>query len=68
MIERKADRRRSVSSYFTRPQADRRRGVDRRACAEPLTWVEPQPGAVRSGPGEAVPAVERRRFADAGME
>jgi hypothetical protein len=69
MIERKQDRRRSVSSHFTRPQADRRRpNSDRRACAAPLTWAAVQPGAIRPGVGEELPPRERRRYPDSGME
>lgn len=67
MIERKADRRRSVSSHMTQPRYERR-SVDRRECAAPLTWSAPQPGAIRPGVGEAAPARERRRYLDSGME
>lgn len=69
MIERKQDRRRSVSSHFTRPQNDRRRpNSDPRACAAPLTWSTTEPGAIRPGVGETAPARERRRYLDSGME
>jgi hypothetical protein len=65
MIERKGDRRRSVSSYFTQPCNEQRRpGYDRRARVAAV----PMPGAVRVGFAEAPPPVERRRFADAGTE
>lgn len=68
MIERKQDRRRMVSSHFTQPRHERRIGADRRACAVPLTWSAPQPGAIRPGVGDAVPVLDRRRFADAGAD
>lgn len=65
MKERAQDRRRGVSSHFTSPVNDRRRpGYDRRKHVAEL----PMPGAVRTGFAEAPPAIERRRFADAGME
>lgn len=65
MIERGQDRRQGVSSHFSSPMNNRRRpGYDRRARAAEL----PMPGAVRTGFAEAPPAIERRRFADAGME
>jgi hypothetical protein len=64
MIERKADRRRGVSSYFSSPTNDRRRpNYERRVGAQPAV-----PGVVRPGVGEAVPPVERRRYLDGGME
>lgn len=69
MIERGQDRRCSVSSYFTRPQHDRRRGIDRRACMRPLTWpAATLPGAIRPGVGEDAPPVDRRRVPESGLE
>ena len=66
MIERKEDRRRSVSSHMTLPQNEQRRG-DRRASGVPLAWPSTtMPGAIRPGVGEAVPARERRRVPGAG--
>ena len=65
MNERKTDRRSGVSSHFTSPVNDRRRPAAERRVG-PL--LELAPGAVRPGVGEAVPPVERRRFADAGEE
>lgn len=58
MIERKQDRRRSASSYFTNPQNDRRRpGYERRN----RTTVLPMPLSM-------VMRRERRRFEEAGTE
>jgi hypothetical protein len=69
MIERGKDRRRCVSSHFTQPQHDQRRGIDRRACAAPLMWpAAALPGTIRPAPGEAAPFVERRRVPESGME
>jgi hypothetical protein len=68
MIERGKDRRRTVSSHFTQPRHERRKG-DRRACAAPLTWPpDALPGAIRPGVGEAAPVRERRRVPESGME
>jgi hypothetical protein len=64
-IERGQDRRKEQVLFYD--AIIDRREADRRACAEPLTWSEQQPGAIRPAPGEVV-ALERRRFADAGME
>lgn len=64
MIERKADRRSGVSSFFSSPVNDRRRpNFERRVGAVPAV-----PGAIRPGVGEAAPRVERRRYLDGGME
>lgn len=64
MIERKADRRRGASSWFTSPVNDRRRpAYERRVGGAPAV-----PGAIRPGVGEAVPPVERRRVPESGME
>lgn len=69
MIERGQDRRKSVSSHFTRPQSDRRRpNHERRACGTPLCWSTTPPGMIRPGVGETAPARERRRYLDSGME
>jgi hypothetical protein len=68
MIERKEDRRRSVSSHMTQPRHERRQ-ADRRACSAPLTWPSTtMPGAIRPGVGEVAPARERRRVPESGME
>lgn len=64
MIERKADRRRGVSSYFTAPVNDRRRPNNERRVGV----VAAIPGSIRPGPGEALHFGERRRFPDAGTE
>lgn len=64
MIERKADRRRGVSSHFSSPANDRRRPNYERRVG-PIATV---PGVVRPGVGEAMPPVERRRYLDGGME
>lgn len=59
MIERKADRRRSASSYFTSPVNDRRRPSFERRGTVPA--APPQPREVqRYG--------ERRVLPDAGLE
>lgn len=65
MKERRADRRRGVSSWFTAPVNDRRRPANERRVGE---TVHIAPGAIRPGVGEAVPLVERRRYLDGGME
>jgi hypothetical protein len=66
MIERGADRRRGVSSYFTSPVNDRRRPqYERRVGA---TAAQVRPGTVRPGVGEAAPREERRRVPGGGME
>jgi hypothetical protein len=67
MIERGKDRRQQ-RAWFSNLSHDRRRGVDRRACATPLTWSAPVPGTIRPGVGEAAPVRERRRVPEAGME
>jgi hypothetical protein len=59
MIERKKDRRRSASSYFTSPVNDRRRPSFERRGTVP---VAPQPTR------EVLMYGERRRLPDAGME
>ena len=64
MKERKADRRRGVSSWFTAPVNDRRRPANERRVGE---TVHVAPGAIRPGVGEAVPLLERRRYLDGGM-
>ena len=59
MIERKADRRRGVSSYFTSPVNDRRRPqYERRGTVPPA----PPPTREQQVYGE------RRQLPDAGME
>jgi hypothetical protein len=64
MIERKTNRRKGASSYFTSPENDRRRlSYERRVGGEPAA-----PGVIRPGVGEAKPPVERRRYLDGGME
>jgi hypothetical protein len=65
MIERKTDRRKGVSTYFTSPVNDRRRPGNERRVGE---TAHVAPGAIRPGVGEAVPLVERRRYLDGGME
>jgi hypothetical protein len=65
MKERKADRRRGVSSWFTAPVNDRRRPANERRVGE---TVHVAPGAIRPGVGEAAPLVERRRVPESGME
>lgn len=68
MIERGKDRRR-VRAWFSTLTHDRRRGIDRRACAAPLMWpAAALPGTIRPAPGEAAPFVERRRVPESGME
>lgn len=62
LIERKSDRRRGVSTYFTSPQLDRRRpAYERRVGGAPA-----KPGMIRPGPGEGFR--EKRRFVEAGTE
>lgn len=64
MVERGADRRRGVSSYFSSPVNDRRRAqYERRVGGAPAV-----PGSIRPGVGEAAPLVERRRVPESGME
>jgi hypothetical protein len=68
MIERGKDRRQQ-RAWFSSLTHDRRRGVDRRACAVPLTWpADALPGAIRPGVGGTAPACERRRVPESGME
>lgn len=64
MKERKIDRRKGASSYFTSPENNRRRpSYERRVGGE---WLPP--GVIRPGVGEAKPPVERRRYLDGGCE
>lgn len=59
MIERKADRRRSASSYFTSPMNDRRRpSYERRGTV--AVAPSPTPEVLKYG--------ERRVLPDAGLE
>lgn len=59
MIERKADRRRGVSSYFTSPVNDRRRPKYERRGTIPQVTPPTREQQVYG---------ERRRLPDAGME
>ena len=65
MIERGADRRRGVSSYFSSPVNDRRRPQYERRVGQ---TVDVSPRAIRPAVGEAAPLVERRRVPESGME
>ena len=59
IIERKADRRRSASSYFTSPVNDRRRPAYERRGTVPATPLMPREVRVHG---------ERRLLPDAGLE